>query len=161
MGYALEIAQNRVPVLKTGDGTLIRIRKKPATTRYETSSSPPSPPPPCDPTPQLPPPRDQGQAPSPPGNQPGFVTSDYHRIWDDVRRQAREDSGEWRDVQLYRNKSTGGIVLYFGGIEYEGLPGTYESTTDASGEPVVKDSDGDLVPTRMAPSRPPLRKVAR
>jgi len=36
-----------------------------------------------------------------------------------------EGKDEWREVVVYRRKSDGFIVLWFGGDEYEGLDGGY------------------------------------
>ena len=59
-----------------------------------------------------------------------------------------EDNGVWREVSIYRRKTTGGVCLYFGGFEYEGLSGTYSYRSG-----VLRDSDDDLIQVRSVDER--------
>ena len=64
--------------------------------------------------------------------------------WDAVDViEVKEESGEWLQVTVFREKSSGGCCIFYGGSDYEGLPGTY-SYVDG----VLLDGDGELIETR-------------
>lgn len=63
------------------------------------------------------------------------------------RLQVQEEDGSWQTATIHRHKTNGGVCLFFGGSDYEGLPHTY-SFIDG----VLKDQDGVVIVTRAIES---------
>ena len=59
------------------------------------------------------------------------------------RLQVQEEDGSWQTVTIHRHKVNGGVCLFFGGSDYEGLPYSYSFVNG-----VLKDQDGDEITTR-------------
>jgi len=59
-------------------------------------------------------------------------------------------------VQVYRNRHTRDIVLFFGKTEFEGIGKGYTYTRNAAGTVTLKDGDGGDIHCRVPP-----RKLAR
>ena len=70
------------------------------------------------------------------------IMNDDDYVMED-RVEVLEDNGVWMEASIYRRKDTGGVCLYFGGSDYEGLPGTYSYRSG-----VMRDSDGDVIQVR-------------
>ena len=67
---------------------------------------------------------------------------DYDVV-DTVEVQDATDES-WEKTIIFRHKYSKGVCLFFGGADYEGLPDLYSYQHD-----VLKDSDGDLIVTRV------------
>ena len=71
----------------------------------------------------------------------GFDSADYDLV---DRVDVREEDGRYVNTTVFRYRKTGGVCLFFGGADYEGLPDMY-SYVDG----VLRDGDGVRLQTRV------------